>query len=229
MCFSAPVSFTAGAVLCATGIYALTKITRREQIALAMIPLLFGVQQLCEGVLWLTMNNKLSQDWTYPTAVVFLLFAQVIWPIWTPLAMLSAESQAPRRKILWGMLAIGTLLAGYHAWCLTQFPVAVAVCGRHIDYIRILPQAPAKVVAFFYILVTIFPAFVSSHKNIRVLGLATLSSFIFSVFFYREYVISVWCLFASIISALVVYIIVEWNRQSVSTEHTTKPASDLTT
>lgn len=211
MCFSAPVSFTAGAVLCATGVFALSKTTKREQIPLAMIPLIFGIQQICEGILWLTMNNKIPAGWTDPTALIFLVFALVIWPIWTPMAMLVAEPHPPRRKILWGMLICGAALAVYHGWGLTAFPVKVDVCGRHIDYIRQLPQGPAPLVATIYIIITIFPPFVSSSRNIRILGVATLLSFLFAAFFYREYIISVWCLFGAIISAFVAYVIVQWN------------------
>ena len=213
MCFSPSVSFAAGAVLSTTGVFALTKTTGRNQIPLAMIPLLFGIQQFCEGILWLTMNDKISGSWTYPTALVFLIFAQVIWPIWTPLAILSLESQPPRRKLLRALLISGTVLSIYHAWCLTAFPVAVDVCGKHIDYVRYLPQGPAPFVATIYLIVSIVPPFISSIKNIRILGVATLLSFAFAAYFYREYVISVWCLFAAVISTFVAYITLQWKKE----------------
>jgi hypothetical protein len=213
MCFSASVSFSAGAALCATGVFAVAKSPKRELIPLAMFPLLFGIQQLCEGILWLTMNDKIPGSWTYPTAFTFLFFAQVLWPIWTPMAMIPMETNAMRKKILWGLLTTGALLSVYHTWCLFTFPVAVDVCGRHIDYVRYLPQAPAPYVAVAYIMVTVLPAFLSSSRNIRILGVAELLSFLLAAYLFREYVISVWCLFAAVISAFIVYIVLQWNKE----------------
>lgn len=46
MCFSASASFIAGASLSAIGVAALRNTEKRTEQPLAMIPLLFGVQQL---------------------------------------------------------------------------------------------------------------------------------------------------------------------------------------
>ena len=54
MCFSAPASFIAGAVLATVGVVTLRMATRPAQIAFAAIPLLFGIQQLFEGLILLS-------------------------------------------------------------------------------------------------------------------------------------------------------------------------------
>ena len=51
MCFSAPASFIAGTALSAIGVAALRKTKSRSEVPFAMIPLLFGIQQVTEGVL----------------------------------------------------------------------------------------------------------------------------------------------------------------------------------
>jgi hypothetical protein len=59
MCFSATASFTAGAVLLGVGALTLrSALTSRQRHVLpfAAIPLLFAIQQLIEGVIWLTFR-----------------------------------------------------------------------------------------------------------------------------------------------------------------------------
>lgn len=51
MCFSASASFIAGTSLSAIGVAALRNTEARTERPLAMMPLLFGVQQLTEGVI----------------------------------------------------------------------------------------------------------------------------------------------------------------------------------
>ena len=54
MCFSATASFIAGTGLSVLGVATLRATRRKEEIPFAAIPLLFGFQQIVEGVLWLS-------------------------------------------------------------------------------------------------------------------------------------------------------------------------------
>ena len=51
MCFSATASFIAGTTLSVVGVATLRKTEARTELPFAMIPLLFGIQQLIEGVI----------------------------------------------------------------------------------------------------------------------------------------------------------------------------------
>jgi len=53
MCFSAEASFIAGGILSIAGIVTLAKTQNPSYRALASIPLLFGLQQIGEGFVWL--------------------------------------------------------------------------------------------------------------------------------------------------------------------------------
>ena len=59
MCFSATASFTAGAALTAVGGLTVHKSHGQIELPLALVPLLFGIQQLTEGVLWLSLGHDL--------------------------------------------------------------------------------------------------------------------------------------------------------------------------
>lgn len=56
MCFSAAASFIAGVSLTTIGVVTLKKARNRAEIPFASIPLLFGIQQLIEGTLWLAFR-----------------------------------------------------------------------------------------------------------------------------------------------------------------------------
>ena len=58
MCFSATASFSAGAVLLGLGTLALKTASRPRELPFAAIPLLFAIQQLSEGVIWLTFRHE---------------------------------------------------------------------------------------------------------------------------------------------------------------------------
>ena len=57
MCFSAGASFGVSAMLFGTGIVAIKKNESPKMLALACTPFLFGLQQLSEGILWLTLSD----------------------------------------------------------------------------------------------------------------------------------------------------------------------------
>lgn len=58
MCFSATASFTAGGALLLIGAITTTRVTKSVEMPFAMIPVLFGLQQIIEGVLWLTLPDE---------------------------------------------------------------------------------------------------------------------------------------------------------------------------
>ena len=56
MCFSATASFTAGVPLLLIGVITISRVRNRKDLLYALIPMLFAIQQLIEGALWLTVN-----------------------------------------------------------------------------------------------------------------------------------------------------------------------------
>lgn len=98
MCFSASASFIASASLGVLGVGALKSVHNRSQYAFAAIPFIFATQQFTEGIIWLSMTHPeyaRHQEWS---TMVYLLFAQVIWPIWLPLAFYFLKKTRPVKK-----------------------------------------------------------------------------------------------------------------------------------
>ena len=57
MCFSAYASFVAGSALLVVGAVTVVKAQQKRELPYAAIPLLFAVQQLIEGAIWLTFGS----------------------------------------------------------------------------------------------------------------------------------------------------------------------------
>ena len=93
MCFSAPASFIAGAALSATGVATIRMTSRRAQRPFAAIPLLFGIQQIVEGMIWLSFGDA-SPVPNATLTFAYSLFSHVLWPIYMPYAVGRLETIA---------------------------------------------------------------------------------------------------------------------------------------
>jgi len=93
------------------------------------------------------------------------------------------------------------------AYCLITFPFQASIRGSHIYYSLGFKHHEFTFSGIFYFIPTVLPALISTTKYMVYFGLTILVSFIFSKVFYGEYVISVWCFFAAILSVIITFII----------------------
>ena len=200
MCFSASVSFTAGTVLIALGAVTLKKAGHGAELAYAAIPLLFGVQQLIEGLLWLSFSSDVPRLNPVVT-FVYSLFSHVLWPIYVPLAVLLLEPVRWRRKALAAFLTAGAAVGLYLLVNMFRFPIESRPVDGHIEYVSSHFYIAAVMVG--YLAATCISMLFSSHKLVNVFGAAALLSFGLSYAIYRQWFISVWCFFAAALSVIV--------------------------
>lgn len=213
MCFSASASFGAGLVLSVIGVVSIKKAEHRSQWLFASIPLIFAVQQISEGILWLALPQPDLLNTQKIFTHIFLLFAQIIWPIWVPIAILLLEKNSTRKNIQKVLIAAGLVVGIYLGYCLLAFHVESSIIGHHISYQQDYPTAFKGFGIVFYAMATIVPTFLSHIKRMWILGLTILISYIITRIFYEHYVLSVWCFFSSIISISVYLIMLELSNQ----------------
>jgi len=207
MCFSAEASFGAGIVLTTIGFFTLKKVSSNNQILFACIPFLFAVQQFSECIVWLTLENDVFQSLEKVATYIFLIFAQIVWPLLVPISILllkKGEKYAAFQKVL---VVIGILTATYLSLALLLFPVKAEISNLHIVYHQNYPFSHFYIIGALYVLSTILPSFLSSIKGMKLLGTTILISCIIAVYYYESYLVSVWCFFASLISISVYRII----------------------
>lgn len=209
MCFSPEASFAGGVIISAIGVVTIKKINNPSQILFASIPLFFGFQQIAEGLVWLTLPMAEYEGVRKVSTYAFLVMAQVIWPVMIPLSVLFMEESEKKKKILSGLFIVGAVLSIYYALCLINFYIDPEIEGYHIKYYTGFPKSLSIPAFIFYLTATIPPLFVSSVKGTHLLGiLMTLSCLVTGIFF-TQYLLSVWCFFAALISAVIYWIMTD--------------------
>lgn len=212
MCFSAPVSFAAAVTLVPLGLYTLRQgwSNDRRFLGLATFPLLFGLQQAVEGLVWLNLGGW-HPEWTQASALGFLFFVYLVWPVLVPLAARMVESRPRHRTTLLGvaLFAGGTGLAVFLPLALNAGWLEVGIVQRSILYEpRLLfgEQVSEWASRIGYALVVTLPLLASTVANVRLFGGLVALSLILSALYFDHAFTSVWCFFAALLSIHVVRI-----------------------
>lgn len=200
MCFSATASFTAGTALSVVGVLTLRKSEGLRELPLALVPLLFGIQQLTEGVLWLSLNNNLPLARVWSTDI-FSGFSHVLWPIFIPFSVLLVETGRRRRHAIGGFLVLGLGVGLYLLYFLLRFPVTATVRNESIAYDS--PHFYLGSVLVTYLLATCVSGLFSSHRCINVFGVLAFVLAIVAALIAVTTFVSVWCFLAAVLSLLV--------------------------
>lgn len=211
MCFSAEASFSAAAVLVPVGLYAVSK-ARREMpgwTLFAAFPLVFGVQQALEGVVWLGVDAG-DTELTYCAARGYLFFSNFLWPVLVPLAAWWLEREALRRRAMAVFAVLGFLLglAIYLPTVVESFELEVGTLQNSITYqTRLLDDGwiSRPVVEIFYALIIMLSLGLSSEHRIRIFGGLVLLAFVGTYAAFYHALISVWCFCAAVLSLYLVF------------------------
>lgn len=214
MCFSANASFTAGTVLSVIGAMSVRKVKTPSQLFFASIPVIFAIQQFSEGFLWLSLTKPAFAELKTGMTYIFLFFAQVVWPFWVPFAVMKMKPNTERSIFGKILLVCGFTVSLYLGYCLFNYSVNARVDGMHIAYDQPYPESVAFVCGILYVLATVFPPFFVGIKRMWLLGLAILISYVVTTIFYNDYLVSVWCFFASVISIAVYSVVTELEGES---------------
>lgn len=212
MCFSASSSFTASILLTGIGCLAIKNNQQRSTTMIAMIPLLFGIQQACEGIVWLTIDNPTSSIHKI-AAHAFLLFAIAIWPTWIPLSIAQHE-HGIRKKIAYFLTGIGSCIAAYLCYKLIQEPTyAQQVKNSIVYHVGSIDPFTPTIALMIYAIPTIIPFFITTIPYGTIGGIATIASLIGAYYIRYETFGSVWCFFAALLSMFIVFSIDKMNKQ----------------
>lgn len=205
MCFSASASFGSAAVLMSLGSSA-SKINQEpKQKMFVALPFLFGFQQFCEGLVWIS----LGQDSVLNAFAVkaFLFFALAFWPSWLPWSLYVMEKKLERKLLLKGLGFLGLLFSLGSIWILLRGEPRAAVLGHSIAYSFSGNQSllSPSIDALVYLLTALMPFFVSSDRKVKITGALVFIGLVISHYYQEETVASVWCFFAALTSSYIVY------------------------
>jgi hypothetical protein len=196
MCFSAPVSFGAAALLGVTGAAILTRVRTPAELPLAVVPLLFAGQQAIEGFLWRAVPD--GPDHTTALATLFAAIALTVWPLLIPVAMALVERQPLRRLAMVLLTPVGIGVSVNYAAILLVRPYRAWPVGHALTYVNNHPISP--VMAGLYIFCVCLPPLLSGSRILNLFGAIVIAGWAVSFLAFYESFISVWCFFAALAS-----------------------------
>jgi hypothetical protein len=186
-------------VLLGIGTTAIRRANTIRELPYAAIPVFFAAQQLIEGGLWLALPAQTSS--AHLLTIGYLLFSNVLWPIYVPIAIWMIEPDTVQRKCMRMPIMVGASVSLFFLAAMITHPVSAAIMGSHIDYN--LPHPHDKIAFAFYAIATCLAPLLSSHKMVRLFGVILIASMIIAYTIYAMWFASVWCFFAALLSSVV--------------------------
>ncbi len=213
MCFSTTASFSAAAILIPTGAYCVAKAASQAKPywAFSLLPLLFGVQQALEGLVWLALASQDAMRITL-AALGFMAFSHLFWLLWIPAASYVLEPPGLRKRFFLILAVVGALYGAsmYIPLLINPHWLTVDVIRHSVVYEAALiydGYLPRIVVRILYALIVLAALLPSSDRYIRHFGVIIATSVALTTIFYGYAFISVWCYFAALLSLYIVYTI----------------------
>jgi hypothetical protein len=162
-----------------------------------MLPLLFGVQQLSEGVVWWSLDHS-AATLNSASTLTYMLFSHVLWPVFVPFSFLCMETVRWRRRLMVMFVGIGVVvaLAGLH----TVF------AGSHTSRVSrdsIQYDLPPWYVVALYLFATCIGALCSSRTLIKGMGAAALALALVTLWLYVSVFVSLWCFFCALLTVMI--------------------------
>lgn len=210
MCFSATASFTVAALLLPASVFSYWQAQKYDKNLrhLALIPLVFSIQQFIEGLLWLTQTTDINIS-GHLFALGFLFFSHLFWLIWIPYACFNIETD-PYRKKLFVVFTIAGAIHGSLMYIPLLFNpdwLSYHIYNNSIGYHTTFfydALIPNDIVRLLYAIIVLFPLFFSSEKSARTFGIVISISLFGAAALYMNTFVSVWCYFAAVISLYIV-------------------------
>ena len=203
MCFSATASFVAAGGLGLAAAGSLWLARNPAEKGLAQFPLIFGIQQLAEGFVWLALKRPDFAVYLVPARTAFVLIAWLGWPVIVPAvyrAFIRRNVNITPNNLL---LAMGIVVAGINAWNIYASGVTAEIKGHHIFYKNTKATMLGNLTGAMYVCATLIPPFLTGNRKLYTIGTVHTGMFLFVFLFHRPYLVSVWCYLGAVCSALV--------------------------
>jgi len=172
------------------------------------------MQQASEGIIWLTLKSGENGPLQFAALIIYLVMALIAWPLIIPVSVRMMEPDGKKKKLLIAFLVAGSIVALYYIYCMFTFDITPRIEDHHIKYGGKLPKSIMLTAFFIYLTATIVPLFISSVKRMKIMAVLIFLSLVVSGIFYKEYLTSVWCFFAALISVVIFWILKVENRKA---------------
>ena len=202
MCFSPQADLAGGLLICAIGVDAVRHVHgRRDFFMLAGIPLLLGVHQFIEALVWWWLRGDMPGGIGRAALWAYLLIAFVVLPVFIPLTVMTLEPTRLRKLMMAPFAAIGAVVAVVLLVAMLRGPVNVRLAPYHLSYsIRL---SDGLLIIGCYVVAVCGSLLVSGYREVAIFGIVNLLAVIIIARLTVSGFASVWCGWAAISSAAV--------------------------
>ena len=209
MCISATTSFVAAGGIAVVGVATLRNVNHPRSVLLALMPLLFALQQFAEGFVWLGLEGVIGDLALQHATFLFMLYAQGVMP----LAVLLIEPKGVRFYGILICTLLGAGLGAYVIYAIVGFPSTSFINRHSITYYNALTEK--LWVAGTYEIAVCGALILSTHRVVRWFGLLNIVG-VALVLIVKGYAFtSVWCLYAAVLSVMLYW---QFSRARINVE-----------
>lgn len=174
---------------------------RRNQMALAALPLLFAVHQLDETFVWWGLQGHVASEVGRLATWAYLVFAFVVLPTYVPIAVWWLEPPGRRRSLIAPFVGLGAVVSVTLLTAMVRGPVTARLGHLHIAYGTGLHDSVLIVGA--YVLATCGSLLFSGYRHVALFGIVNLIAVAVLARFTINGFASLWCGWAAVTSAAI--------------------------
>jgi hypothetical protein len=202
VCFSPGADVVVGGIAVAVGVDALRHVREPRQILLASLPLLFGLHQIDEAVVWWGLQGQVSDSFERVSIWIYVVFALVAIPMLVPAAVFAVEPSADRRRVIKAFAVLGVAVGVSLGIALFRGSVDAVIDGRHIAY-NVSALGSGRELTALYVVAACGALIASSYRDLAALGMLNLVAVPVLMWTTVNGFISVWCFWAALVSVLI--------------------------
>jgi hypothetical protein len=202
VCFSPQGDLAGGLVVTAIGADACRHLRgRKTHLLLAATPLLLGVHQIDESLVWWSLDGDVSHTVGRIAMWIYLVIALVVVPILVPVAIWRLTPSPTRRLAISSFVALGIGVAAVLIVTMLYGPVTVRRGSYHLAYSIGLQHG--IVIVGLYIVATCGSLLISGYRHIVIFGLGNLIVVAVLARLTADGFASLWCFYAALTSAAI--------------------------
>jgi hypothetical protein len=191
----------AGVIVGGAGIDALRHVRHPREWAVAALPLVFGVHQLIEALTWWGLDARIPGSVGRAATWIYLVIAFLL-PLLVPIAILTIEPDARRRRVVMPFVVVGAAVSVILLLELYSGPVTAEIDGLYVAYDVSLSHGGQ--ITALYVIATCGPLLASTSTRFVAFGILNLAAVAVLAWLMATGVISLWCAWAAVTSIVIV-------------------------
>jgi hypothetical protein len=200
MCFSLTADLSAGIALIPVAVLSLREVKHRRELLFALLPTVFAVHQLIEAAIWAGQDGDISTEAAHLAVFAYLFIALPLLPTLFPLSVLLLEPPGARLRVA-PFVVLGGVVSTYLALAVFTHPIGVTPHPHCLAYQTGVQHI--VVWSVLYVVAIVGPALMSGYPSIVAFGVLNLVGLILVAALYVQAFASLWCIYAAVMSVLV--------------------------